>query len=190
MTPTGYRMTPSAPALQKRPGLFTTDYLRSDFEKTPFSPAIDIELIGDPNVYFSVRLGSSVILAEDRWRGRTPGARISATASASTFARIKSFSPPSSPSPIGSGSGIPAFTRRRPTGLRFFARRVRGRFGQSLCVLRRELSRRILLRGNCPLTNVAAPVNSLEYRFVIGEWTWLGGGDGDTRLCLRCPWRG
>jgi hypothetical protein len=30
----------------------------------------------------------------------------------------------------------------------------------------------VLLRGNCPLTNIAAPTHALQYRFVIGEFTW------------------
>jgi hypothetical protein len=30
----------------------------------------------------------------------------------------------------------------------------------------------VLLRGNCPLTSVAAPSHALQYRFVIGEYTW------------------
>jgi hypothetical protein len=35
------------------------------------------------------------------------------------------------------------------------------------------------LNGNCPLTNVAAPANPLKYRFLIAEWGWVGGGDGN-----------
>jgi hypothetical protein len=37
------------------------------------------------------------------------------------------------------------------------------------------------------LTNIAAPADSLEYRFVIGEWTWLGGGDGDPTTLPTVP---
>lgn len=35
----------------------------------------------------------------------------------------------------------------------------------------------VALKGNCPLRNVAAPANPLEYRFLIGEWTWPGGAE-------------
>lgn len=55
-------------------GKFRIDYLRSDFEKTPFSPFIDLELLGGPDVFFRIEtLGGTVLLAEPRAQGRTPG---------------------------------------------------------------------------------------------------------------------
>ncbi len=41
----------------------------------------------------------------------------------------------------------------------------------------------VLLRGNCPLINPAAPANPLQYRFVIGEYTWsVNPQDDPTRV--------
>jgi hypothetical protein len=45
----------------------------------------------------------------------------------------------------------------------------------------------VTLKGNCPLRNVAAPANPLEYRFLIGEWTWTGGVDDPTALPTVAP---
>ena len=54
-------------------GKFRIDYLRSDFEKTPFSPILNIELFGGPDLYFRVETpGGTVLVAEPRLRGRDP----------------------------------------------------------------------------------------------------------------------
>ena len=42
------------------------------------------------------------------------------------------------------------------------------------------------LRGNCPLTNIATG-HPLEYRFVIGEWTWMPPGDDPATLPSVAP---
>ncbi len=54
-------------------GYFRIDYNSADFELTPFSPLINIEWVGGPDVYFNVKLGSTTILQEDRSLGRAPG---------------------------------------------------------------------------------------------------------------------
>jgi hypothetical protein len=55
-------------------GHFRIDYTRADFTRTPFSPLINIELVGGPDVYFRVTApGGAVLLAEPRSQGRTPG---------------------------------------------------------------------------------------------------------------------
>jgi hypothetical protein len=33
----------------------------------------------------------------------------------------------------------------------------------------------VILKGDCPLRNAAVPGHPLEYRFLIGEWSWQGG---------------
>src|SRR4029450_8748487 len=45
----------------------------------------------------------------------------------------------------------------------------------------------VLLRGNCPLTNIAAPANALTYRFVIGEYTWSTSPDDPTTIPSVAP---
>ncbi|MEJ2051816.1 MAG: hypothetical protein P8Y60_18650 [Calditrichota bacterium] len=51
-------------------GKFRIDYTTSDFRKTPFSPLINLELIGGPDLFFHVESGGSPLLEESRSRGR------------------------------------------------------------------------------------------------------------------------
>lgn len=54
-------------------GKFRIDYSTEDFEKTPLSPLINIELTGGPDIYFKVEAsGGIVILDEPSSRGRQP----------------------------------------------------------------------------------------------------------------------
>jgi hypothetical protein len=54
-------------------GKFRIDYLAEDFEKTPFSPFINLELVAGPDLYFRIEtMGGVVLLAEPRSRGRDP----------------------------------------------------------------------------------------------------------------------
>lgn len=54
-------------------GRFRIDYLTEDFQKTPFSPFINFEWIGGPDIYFSVEsLAGTTLLAEARARARDP----------------------------------------------------------------------------------------------------------------------
>jgi hypothetical protein len=43
------------------------------------------------------------------------------------------------------------------------------------------------LKGNCPLRNSAIPANALEYRFLVGEWTWPGGTEDPAALPSLAP---
>jgi hypothetical protein len=169
-------------------GRFRIDYLRSDFEKTPFSPIINIELIGGPDVYFNAKLGTTVILAEDRSKGRTPGRENIGNCFCVELCSDQVIPPgvetqphwqrvwdfhihPPAPDPASAFS---------PEG-------YAGGPANSYVFGDANYRSGILLRGNCPLTNIAAPADSLEYRFVIGEWTWLGGGDGDPTTLPTVP---
>ena len=52
-------------------GKFRIDYTSADFKKTPFSPFINLELYGGPDLYFKVEgAGGVVLLDEPRSRGR------------------------------------------------------------------------------------------------------------------------
>jgi hypothetical protein len=54
-------------------GRFRIDYTTADFQKTIFSPSINVELIGGPDLYFRVEtLGGTPLLVEPRARGRQP----------------------------------------------------------------------------------------------------------------------
>lgn len=64
---------PLGSAITDGAGKFRIDYNTEDFEKTPFSPWIDIELTGGPDIYFQVEAsGGQVVLAEPSSRGRQP----------------------------------------------------------------------------------------------------------------------
>jgi hypothetical protein len=169
-------------------GRFRIDYLRSDFEKTPFSPIINIELIGGADVYFSAKLGTTVILAENRSKGRTPGRENIGNCFCVELCSDQVIPPgvetqphwqrvwdfhihPAAPDPASAFS---------PEG-------YAGGPANSYVFGDANYRGGILLRGYCPLTNIAAPADSLEYRFVIGEWTWLGGGDGDPTTLPTVP---
>ena len=53
-------------------GKFRIDYLPIDFERTPLSPLINLELFGGPDVYFRVETpGGTALLTEPRSQGRT-----------------------------------------------------------------------------------------------------------------------
>ncbi len=55
-------------------GHFRIDYLATDFTRTPFSPLINIEWVGGPDLYFRVEsAGGSPLLVEPASKGRTPG---------------------------------------------------------------------------------------------------------------------
>jgi hypothetical protein len=54
-------------------GAFRIWYTSAAFKKTPWSPALDLELFGGPDIYFRIEtLGGAVLLAEPQVRGRSP----------------------------------------------------------------------------------------------------------------------
>jgi hypothetical protein len=55
-------------------GHFRIDYTRPSFEITPFSPGLNVETFGGPDLYFRVEApGGAVLLVEPRSKARTPG---------------------------------------------------------------------------------------------------------------------
>ena len=164
-------------------GHFRIDYLRSDFEKTPLSPFLNFELVGGPDVYFTVQLGSSVILAEDQAKGRTPGRQNVGNCFCVELCSDKVIPPGVETQPHWMRVWeFPIHPPAPDPSSAFSAEGYAGGASNSFV-----FGGGILLRGNCPLTNLAAPANSLEYRFVIGEWTWSGGGDGDPAVMPSVP---
>lgn len=51
-------------------GHFRIDYSAADFKRTPFSPLINIEWTGGPDLYFRIESGGTTLLAEPQSRGR------------------------------------------------------------------------------------------------------------------------
>lgn len=53
-------------------GHFRIDYNAADFKRTPFSPLINIEWAGGPDLYFRIESGGTPLLTESQSRGRQP----------------------------------------------------------------------------------------------------------------------
>jgi hypothetical protein len=63
---------PLGSAVTKADGRFRIDYTSEDFKQTPFSPLVDVELIGGPDLWFTVASDGTLLLEEPRSRGRDP----------------------------------------------------------------------------------------------------------------------
>jgi hypothetical protein len=64
---------PLGSALTDSSGNFRIDYTGSSFRRTPFSPAINLEWSGGPDLYFRIEaVDGTPLLVEDRSAGRTP----------------------------------------------------------------------------------------------------------------------
>ena len=75
-------------------GRFRIDYLASDFTLTPFSPLINVEFAGGPDVYFTAQLGSVTILSETAGhRAASRAVKTSATVFAWNCVQAKSCRP-------------------------------------------------------------------------------------------------
>ncbi len=153
-------------------GQFRIDYSSADFQLTPFSPLINVEWVGGPDVYFSATLGSNTILQEDRSIGRSPGRQNIGPCFCVTLCSDKV---------IGTPEQFPHWNKvwefsihpdAGQVGSAFSAEGYAGGGGASYVFGDSNYKTGVLLRGNCPLTNIAAPAHSLQYRFVIGEYTW------------------
>ena len=166
---------PLGSALTDASGHFRIDYTTEDFEKTPLSPFFNFELVSGPDLYFKAELGGQAILDEDRSIARTPGRENVGHCFCVELCSDKVQPPPP--------DKLPHWQRVWDFDVHPFAPSPASAFsvegfagGPANSYV---MGGGIPLRGNCPLRNVAAPANPLQYRFVIGEWTWPGGGDGD-----------
>jgi len=174
---------PLGAAVTDATGRFRIDYTTAQFQVTPFSPLINIEFASGPDVYFTAELGGVNILNETQAQGRTPGRENVPHCFCVELCTDEVQPPPPDtvphwqqvevfdihPFPSASSSGFSAEGYAGGPANSFV-------FGGG-----------VALKGNCPLRNVAAPANALEYRFLIGEWTWTGGADDPTTLPTVAP---
>jgi len=174
---------PLGSAVTDATGRFRIDYTTADFQVTPFSPLINVEFTSGPDVYFTAELGGVNILNETQADGRSPG-RENVSYCFCVELCSDEVQPPDvehvphwqqvevfdiHPFPSGSSSGFSAEGYAGGPANSYV-------FGGG-----------VTLKGNCPLRNIAAPANALEYRFLIGEWTWPGGVDDPTALPTVAP---
>ncbi|HEX7285352.1 MAG TPA: hypothetical protein VF532_04180 [Candidatus Angelobacter sp.] len=153
-------------------GRFRIDYSAADFELTPFSPYINVEWVGGPDLYFTATLGSTTILQEDRSTGRTPGRQNVGHCFCVDLCSDKVIGPPDHYPHWNKVWEFSIYPDAGNVGSQFSAEGYAGGAGSSFVFGDSNYRSGVLLRGNCPLTNIAAPANALQYRFVIGEYTW------------------
>jgi hypothetical protein len=163
-------------------GHFRIDYTSEDFMVTPLSPWINFELVGGPDVYFKATLGTDVILDEPRSKGRTPGRENIGPCFCVELCSDK----------VTGGCGVSCQPHWQKVwdfdihpdagnvGSKFSTEGYAGGAAASYVFGDMNYRQGVLLRGNCPLINPAAPANKLQYRFVIGEYTWPGTPDDPT----------
>ncbi|HEX8353653.1 MAG TPA: hypothetical protein VF611_12180 [Pyrinomonadaceae bacterium] len=158
-------------AVTQADGRFTIYYTRPDFEKTLVS-WLNFELVGGPDVYFVVKYAGTPIITEGQAEGRAPGR---SNAPACLCVELCTDKLPHTPP-----EKTPHWTK------------VAGRFN-----VNDDLSAPndnflpegyagspseayvfgggVMLNGNCPLKNAAAPTNGLKYRFLAAEWGYSSG---------------
>ncbi len=153
-------------------GHFRIDYNTADFELTPFSPLINVEWVGGPDVYFSARLGSTTILKEDRSAGRTPGRENIGPCFCVRLCSDMVIGPPDQYPHWNKVWQFSIYPDAGQIGSQFSTEGYAGGASSSYVFGDSNYRSGLLLRGNCPLTNVAAPGDALQYRFLFGEYTW------------------
>src|SRR6266436_749723 len=168
-------------------GHFRIDYNSSDFELTPFSPLINIEWVGGPDLYFTAKLGTTTILQEDRSVGRTPGRQNVGPCFCVNLCSDKVIGPPDQYPHWNKVWDFSIHPDAGQVGSQFSIEGYAGGAGSSFVFGDSNYRSGVLLRGNCPLTNIAAPANALQYRYVIGEYTWSPPGDDPNSIPTMVP---
>lgn len=180
---------PLGSAVTDTNGHFRIDYTSEDFKVTPFSPWINFELVGGPDVYFKAVLGSDVILNEPSSKGRTPGRENIGPCFCVDLCSDK----------VQGGCGVSCQPHWQKvwdfdihpdagqTGSQFSAEGYAGGAAASYVFGDMNYRNGVLLRGNCPLVNPANNANKLQYRFVIGEYTWSSTPDDPSSIPSVAP---
>ena len=174
---------PLGSAVTDTAGRFRIDYTTAQFRVTPFSPLINVEWTSGPDVFFTAELGGVNILNETQSTGRTPGRENVPHCFCVELCSDEVQPPDAEDVPHWQQVeifDIHPFPSASTTG--FSAEGYAGEPANSYV-----FGGGVTLKGNCPLRNVAVPANALEYRFLIGEWTWPGGVDDPTALPTVAP---
>ncbi|MEJ2201772.1 MAG: hypothetical protein P8X63_12290, partial [Desulfuromonadaceae bacterium] len=144
-------------------GRFRIYYTSADFKKTPFSPLINMEWIGGPDLFFQVEFGGTLVINESSSAGRKPGRENAGHCFCIELCTDQLVSP--DPDEIPHWERVEDFevdTDFSPEGYA----------GSGSWVVHDCVE----LYGNMPLTKVANG-KALKYRFLIGAWTWPGAED-------------
>nr|WP_321469170.1 hypothetical protein [uncultured Desulfobulbus sp.] len=141
-------------------GRFRIYYTSADFKKTPFTPWINVELIGGPDLFFQAELGGTLVINESSSAGRQPG-RENAGHCFCIELCTDQVQPPDAEE-LPHWERVEEFEVDTDFSTEGFA-------GSGSLVMHDCID----LHGNMPLTNIANG-KALKYRFLIGAWTWPG----------------
>ena len=168
-------------------GKFRIDYASADFKVTPFSPFINLESVGGPDVYFKVTLAADTIIDEPPSTGRKPGRENVGPCFCVALCTDKVQTQPETVPHWQQVWGFDIHPDAGLPGSQFSVEGYAGGASNSFVFGDANYLGGVQLNGNCPLTNVAAPSDSLEYRFLVGEWTWSGAPDDPTTIPSVAP---
>ena len=152
-------------------GRFIIYYTRPDFEKTLFS-WINFELVGGPDVYFVVKFAGTPILTEGQAEGRAPGRSNVGTCLCVELCTDKLPHTPPEQLPHWTKVEGRFNVQNDPSAPadNFLPEGYAGSPAEAYV-----FGGGVMLNGNCPIRNAAAPTHSLKYRFLAAEWGYTGG---------------
>jgi len=178
---------PLGSAVTDGAGRFRIDYTSADFRVTPFSPFINLESVGGPDVYFKVTLGADTIIDEPPSTGRTPGRENVGPCFCVSLCTDKVHTRPEDVPHWQQVWGFDIHPDAGLPGSKFSTEGYAGGPNASYTFGDGNAFNGVQLNGNCPLTNIGAPANSLEYRFMIGEYSWAGPPDDPNAMPTVAP---
>lgn len=144
-------------------GRFRIYYTSATFRKTPFSPWINLELTGGPDLFFQAEFGGSLVINESSSAGRQPGRENVGHCVCIELCTDQVVPPDANEIPHWERvENLEVDTDFSPEG-----------YGGAGSLVMHDC---IELYGNMPLKNIANG-KALKYRFLIAPWTWPGAED-------------
>jgi hypothetical protein len=153
-------------------GRFHIYYTRPAFEKTIF-PGLSLELFGGPDVYFIVKFAGTPILTEGQAEGRSPGRNNAHTCLCVELCTdtLPHTPPEQTPHWVRVADRFNVVDDLAHPNDNFLPEGYAGAPSEAYV-----FGGGIMLNGNCPLKNAAAPTHGLKYRFLAAEWGYSGTG--------------
>jgi hypothetical protein len=168
-------------------GHFRIHYTSAQFKVTPFSPWINTECVSGPDVYFTATLGGTTIVQERQSDGRKRGRQNIGPCFCVSLCSDIIIGPPDQQPHWNKVWSFSIYPDAGQVGSQFSADGYAGGPSSSFVFGDSNYKGGVQLRGNCPLTNILAPSHALQYRFMIGEYTWTGTPDDPTTVPTVAP---
>lgn len=154
-------------------GRFRIYYSSTAFKKTPFSPWINVELTGGPDLFFQAEFGGATVINESASSGRQPGRENAGRCVCIELCTDKIVPPDAVDIPHWERvENFEVDTDFSPEG-----------YGGAGALVMHDC---IELFGNMPLKNTANN-KALKYRFLIAPWTWPGGVEDPAVIPPNAP---